>query len=243
MKLPSVDQMCNIGGCVLIFVLLALLVLKPNGIMSILEGQSPLGNGNNNNNVGNKNSMNNNNGNNNAMNNNNAKNSMNNNNGNKNAMNNNNAKNNNNSKNRNNNNAGNMNKNAVGSSVGIGQNEQFASVSGIQTPSRSCYPQDSLSPKDLLPTDDAKNIGDFNKDYPISEGVLKGVNFLEAGYQVGVNTVGQSLRNANRQIRSEPPNPQVSVSPWMNTTIAPDLDRQPVEVGEDCYASIGNNSL
>ena len=91
--------------------------------------------------------------------------------------------------------------------------------------------------------DDADNIVNFNKDYPISEGILKGVNFLEAGYQVGVNTVGQSLRNANRQIRSEPPNPQVSVSPWLNTTIGPDLARQPLEIGEDCYASINNNSL
>ena len=39
MKLPSVDKICNIAGCVLIFVLLALLVFKPNGIMSVLEGQ------------------------------------------------------------------------------------------------------------------------------------------------------------------------------------------------------------
>ena len=29
----------------------------------------------------------------------------------------------------------------------------------------------------------------------------------------GVNTVGQSLRNANRQLRSEPANPQEKVSP------------------------------
>ena len=86
-------------------------------------------------------------------------------------------------------------------------------------------------------------IANFNKDYPISEGILKGVNFLEAGYQIGVNTVGQSLRNANRQLRSEPPNPQVAVSPWLNTTIGPDLARQPLEIGEDCYASINNNAL
>jgi len=219
MKLPSVDQMCNIGGCVLIFVLLVLLVFKPNGVMSILEGQSPHNNSNNNSNnsngkfSGNYSNANNSNANNSNANNSNANNSR-----------------------------GNVNK-GVAASMPLGDNEQFAGVTGIQTPTRSCYPQDSLSPKDLLPTDDAKNIGDFNKDYPISEGILKGVNFLEAGYQVGVNTVGQSLRNANRQIRSEPPNPQVSVSPWMNTTIGPDLDRQPVEVGEDCYSSIGNNAL
>ena len=42
MKLPSVDKICNIAGCVLIFVLLALLVFKPNGVMSLIEGQAPL---------------------------------------------------------------------------------------------------------------------------------------------------------------------------------------------------------
>jgi len=44
-----------------------------------------------------------------------------------------------------------------------------------------------------------------------------------------VNTVGQSLRNANYQLRSEPPNPQVQVGPWMQTTIEPDLQRRPME--------------
>ena len=123
----------------------------------------------------------------------------------------------------------------VSSSMPLGENEQFAAVSGIQTPTRSCYPQNSLSPEQLLPKNEKDNIANFNKDYPISEGILKGVNFLDAGYQIGVNTVGQSLRNANRQLRSEPPNPQVNVSPWLNTTIGPDLARQPLEIGEGCY--------
>jgi len=41
--------------------------------------------------------------------------------------------------------------------------------------------------------------------------------------------VGQSLRNANHDLRSDPPNPQVIVSPWLNTTISPDLGRRPLE--------------
>ena len=60
------------------------------------------------------------------------------------------------------------------------------------------------------------------------EGILKGVNFLDAGFHVGVNTVGQSLRNANLNLRAEPPNPRVQVSPWMNTTIDEDLTRRPL---------------
>ena len=52
---------------------------------------------------------------------------------------------------------------------------------------------------------------------------------LNCGYHVGVNTVGQTLRNANRQLRSEPPNPQVKVSPWLQTTIEADANRRPLE--------------
>jgi len=62
---------------------------------------------------------------------------------------------------------------------------------------------------------------------------------LDAGFHVGVNTIGQSLKNANRQLRSEPPNPQVNVSPWMMSSIGPDLLRRPLEDGEGCAASPG----
>ena len=208
----SVENLCNIGGCVLIFVLLALLLFKPSGVMSLIEGQNNSKNGANNNNS------------NNGANNNNSKNGANNNGANRNT---------------------NVNKNNNGTpkvmaSLPMGDNEQFASVSGIKTPTRSCYPQNSLKPDDLLPQDKKNDVNNFNKQYPVSEGILKGVNFLEAGYQVGVNTVGQSLRNANQQLRSEPPNPQVNVSPWLNTTIGPDLARRPLEAGEDCYASVNS---
>jgi len=118
--------------------------------------------------------------------------------------------------------------------------ESFLRVNGINRSPTSCFPQNTLKPDDLLPADKKNDVNDFNKNNPISEGILKGVNFLEAGYQVGVNTVGQSLRNSNQQLRSEPANPQVNVSPWQNTTIGPDLGRRPLEAGEDCYASVNS---
>tara|TARA_Y100000389_G_scaffold141300_1_gene139151 strand:+ start:160 stop:777 length:618 start_codon:yes stop_codon:yes gene_type:complete len=99
-------------------------------------------------------------------------------------------------------------------------------VNNLQTDKTSCYPQNTLTPADLLPSGQSKQIQDFNNQYPVGEGILKGVNFLDAGFHVGVNTIGQSLRNANRNLRAEPPNPQVKVSPWMNSTIAPDLARK-----------------
>ena len=224
----NMDQICNIGGCVLIFVLLVLLIVKPNGVMSLFEGNSNNNNNNGaaNNRVANNRAANNNAANNNAASNNRAANS---------------AKANSNGANRPTNNNGVSPK--VMASLPLGDNEQFASVSGIATPTRQCYPQNTLKPDDLLPKDKKNDVNNFNKEYPVSEGILKGVNFLESGYQVGVNTVGQSLRNSNQQLRSEPANPQVNVSPWQNTTIGPDLARRPLEAGEDCYASVNSNSI
>ena len=113
-------------------------------------------------------------------------------------------------------------------------NEAQQAVSGLGRTPSSCYPQQKLTPEDLLPTDESNAIKEFNIAKPVGEGILQGVNMLDSTYHVGVNTVGQSLRNANRQLRSDPPNPQVNVSPWMNTTIGPDLPRRPLEVGENC---------
>ena len=123
--------------------------------------------------------------------------------------------------------------NAVRASEGLGKNEMNLPVQFNRTPS-TCYPDKSLTAKDLLPSEESAEISEFNQNYPIGEGILKGINFLSSGYSIGVNTVGQSLKNANRQLRSEPPNPQVSVSPWMNTSIAPDLLRRPLEVDNSC---------
>ncbi len=100
-------------------------------------------------------------------------------------------------------------------------------LSGNQYP-KDCFPKDQLSPGELLP-------GDANSKWaqsvPAGQGELGDQNFLTAGYHVGVNTVGQTLRNANRQLRSEPPNPQVKVSPWLQTTIESDANRRPLEIG------------
>jgi hypothetical protein len=93
----------------------------------------------------------------------------------------------------------------------------------------SKYPKaEQLGADDLLPTDDSSLWAQVN---PSGEGSLKDRNFLQSGYHIGINTVGQTLRNANQQLRSEPPNPQVKVSPWLQTTIEPDLGRKPMEIG------------
>ena len=107
-------------------------------------------------------------------------------------------------------------------------NEGQMAVKGYPRTPSTCYPQQTLKPEDLLPEDQAKAANEFASSAITADGLMK-VNLLKAGEHVGVNTVGQSLRNANRQLRSEPPNPQVNVSPWMNTNISPDLLRRPLE--------------
>ncbi len=90
-----------------------------------------------------------------------------------------------------------------------------------------CYPRDQLTPAELLPKDSNSVWAQQN---PMGTGSLKGKNFLSAGALIGVNTVGQSMRNANLQLRSEPPNPQVPVSIFNVSTIEPDINRRPLEI-------------
>lgn len=105
----------------------------------------------------------------------------------------------------------------------LSANEEFKSERN-----NSNFPKEQLGADDLLPKDDSSLWAQVN---PAGEGSLKDRNFLQSGYHIGINTVGQTLRNANQQLRSEPPNPQVKVSPWLQTTIEPDLGRKPMEIG------------
>ena len=91
-----------------------------------------------------------------------------------------------------------------------------------------CFPKDQLTPQELLPQDSANA---WAKSNPDGVGSLKDKNFLQSAHHIGVNTVGQTLRNANLQLRSEPANPQVKVSPWAQSTIEPDMNRKPMEIG------------
>ena len=114
--------------------------------------------------------------------------------------------------------------------------EGFANMEDVTGPAAfdsaqgpaGCYPRDQLTPGELLPKD-ANSV--WAQQNPMGTGSLKGKNFLSAGALVGVNTVGQSLRNANHQFRSEPPNPQVPVSVFNNSTIEPDMNRRDLEIG------------
>lgn len=115
-----------------------------------------------------------------------------------------------------------------------GMNSGPANAEGIQTvtagvPS-SCNRQEIANPAELLPKQD-NEFGNMNAASANGAGDLQNVNLLRAGYHAGIDTVGSTLRNSNLQVRSEPPNPTNKVSPWMNSTIEPDLMRVPLEIG------------
>jgi hypothetical protein len=106
---------------------------------------------------------------------------------------------------------------------GVGGNA--SSVQGIQgrTPSsQQTYQETQLSSSELLPK------GEIGASWaavnPVGSEDLKGQNFLQAGYHSNINVVGiaQTNRNASWDIRSELPNPQSKVGPFLNTTIDPD---------------------
>jgi len=82
------------------------------------------------------------------------------------------------------------------------------------------------NPSQLLPSDPHMAWASVN---PRGSGAVAGKNYLNAGALISVNTVGQSLRNASFDLRSEPANPQVALSPWFNSTIEPDVNRLPLE--------------
>ena len=98
-------------------------------------------------------------------------------------------------------------------------------MAGASKP-QGCYPREQINPSELLPKDMNSQWAQAN---PTGAGDIQGKNFLSAGALIGVNTIGQSLRNATLQLRAEPPNPQLPPGPWNIPTIQPDLQRRPLE--------------
>jgi hypothetical protein len=106
-----------------------------------------------------------------------------------------------------------------------GASGNAASTQGMQgrTPSgQQTYSETTLSSSELLPK------GQIGADWaavnPVGADDLKGQNFLQAGYHSNINVVGiaQTNRNPTYDIRTETPNPQAKVGPFLQTTIDPD---------------------
>jgi hypothetical protein len=88
--------------------------------------------------------------------------------------------------------------------------------------------QSTTAPQDLLPIDQNSQWAALN---PVAQGNIAAPDLLQAGYHIGLDTIGQTLRNANLQERSDPIIPKSNIGPWNQSTIEPDLGRVPLEVG------------
>jgi len=111
----------------------------------------------------------------------------------------------------------------------LGQMDNYGGAYGVKTSTYGAQGVKTEEPSVLLPNDSNSQWASLN---PQGGGMLKNINLLQAGSLVGINTVGSSLRNANLQLRSEPPNPQGNVGPWNHSTIEPDFVRLPLEIGQ-----------
>ena len=66
---------------------------------------------------------------------------------------------------------------------------------------------------------------------PVSQSNPQMPDMLQAGYHIGLDTIGQTMKNANLQLRSDPVIQKGEIGPWNQSTIEPDLMRVPLEVG------------
>jgi len=89
--------------------------------------------------------------------------------------------------------------------------------------------QEVTDPSELLPSN-SNAWGSLN---PNPTPGLENVSLLNGSNKLnGIDTVGNSLRNANLQLRSDPPNPRGNTNcPWNNSTIEGDPFRRPLEIG------------
>lgn len=88
---------------------------------------------------------------------------------------------------------------------------------------------ESIAAEDLLPK--SQEAKDFEAQFPLGTGDLASKNFVVAGHNIGINTVSSSMKNANLQLRSDPFIEPKMVSPFLNSTITPDLNRKNFEIG------------
>jgi hypothetical protein len=119
---------------------------------------------------------------------------------------------------------------APSASMPSSHTDMYAGASGLKTNTYN-MPSHSMNddPTMLLPNDANSKWSNLN---PSGDGQLKNINLLSVQNLIGQNTVGSTKKNMNLQLRSEPINPRNNVSPWLQSTIEPDLMRKPLEIGQ-----------
>jgi len=87
-----------------------------------------------------------------------------------------------------------------------------------------------LTAKDLLPKESKDDWFDMPYDKKQmmrieNENLLAGASTQS---RIGIDTQGQTLKNASYDLRACPPNPKFNVGPWLVSTIEPDYNIKPI---------------
>ena len=82
--------------------------------------------------------------------------------------------------------------------------------------------QPVANPSDLLPKDSNSQWASLN---PITQGNVAIPDLLQSGFHIGLDSIGQSLKNANYQDRADPIIERKATGLWNQSTIEPDLGR------------------
>jgi|LauGreDrversion4_2_1035121.scaffolds.fasta_scaffold08644_5 hypothetical protein len=108
-----------------------------------------------------------------------------------------------------------------------------AVVASTAAESASGYSVQSVAnPSDLFPVDENSKWAALNPN-ALTNGQVATPDLLKAGYHIGLDTIGQSLRNASWDLRPDPVIPKADVGPWNQSTIENNYPaRDAKEIGE-----------
>jgi hypothetical protein len=94
--------------------------------------------------------------------------------------------------------------------------------------------QEVASPADLFPVDENSKWAALNPN-AMKNGEIATPDLLQAGYHIGLDTIGQTLRNASWDLRPDPVIAKADVGPWNQSTIEASYPREAKEIGEKKY--------
>ena len=95
--------------------------------------------------------------------------------------------------------------------------------------SSSYNSQSIANPAELLPKDVNSKWSTLNPTVGSNNVAIP--DLLDAGYHIGLDTIGNTRTNSCLDIRSCPLIPKTDVGPWNNSTIEPDIARVPFNIG------------
>ena len=88
---------------------------------------------------------------------------------------------------------------------------------------------ETADPSELLPNDVNNAWSQLN---PTAQGDIHNPDLLQAGYLIGLDTIGQTLRIPNYQLRADPIIPKQNIGPWNQAPdVDPDYGRVPLDSG------------